>query len=150
MKEYGKDNKYDGKESSLQASCYKIVKHIPGNPLVFHVANERKTSTIRAKNGKYISPRGMALRAQGVLSGVPDLIIPHARGKYHGLAVELKVKGGSLSDEQKYVLDWFAREGWFTAVCWSLDGFLELREEYWGLMKGGGLMGADGRDLFVD
>lgn len=135
MREYGKASKYDGKESTLQASCYKLVKHIPGNPLVFHVANERKTTTIRAKNGRRVSPQGMKLRAQGVLPGVPDLVIPHARGGYHGLAVELKVKGGTVSDEQKYVLDWFEREGWFTAVCWSLDGFIELREEYWELSQ---------------
>jgi len=123
MKEFGKANKYIGKESSLQAACYKLCKHIPGNPLVFHVANERKTSM----------SRGAALKAQGVLSGVPDLLIAHARGEYNGLAVELKVKGGTLQDSQKYVLDWFEREGWYTAVAWSLDGFVELQREYWSL-----------------
>lgn len=135
MKEYGKDKKYVGRESSLQASCYKILKHVPGNPLCFHVANERKTPVVRTRNGGYVSPRGQALKAQGVLPGVPDLVIPHARGRYHGLVVELKVKGGKLDDHQRYVLDWFAREGWFVAVVWNIDGFIELKDEYWNLPR---------------
>ena len=44
----------------------------------------------------------MKLKLEGVRPGVPDLFLPLAVGKYHGLFVEMKrQKGGSVSGEQK-------------------------------------------------
>ncbi len=126
MKEYGKEDKHEGKESALQSSCYKMVKRIKGSPLVFHVPNQRQQSSIR----------GGIWKAQGVVAGIPDLVIPHARGGYNGLAVELKVKGGRLTDDQKMVIDRFEKEGWKTALVWSRNGMKELITEYWGSLYG--------------
>lgn len=47
------------------------------------------------------------LQREGVRPGVPDLCLPHARGGYSALYVEMKrTKGGRLSPEQA---DWHAR-----------------------------------------
>lgn len=123
MKEYGKDKKYKGKESKLQVSCYRLLHYKANHPLVWHTANERRTSP----------QRGRALKAQGVKAGIPDLLCAEARGGYHGLAIELKVQGGTLSQHQKAILEYFDKQGWFAAVVWSIEGMKELIEEYWNL-----------------
>ncbi len=122
FKHYGKKNKYSGKESSLQSACYKLCLRIPARPLVFHVPNQRQQS----------KAMGNIWKAQGVVAGIPDLIIAHSEQGYNGLVAELKVKGGSLQDHQKYVLGWFEREGWKAGVVWSVDGMKDLINEYYG------------------
>ena len=48
--------------------------------------------------GKRAIKTAIALKAQGVKSGVPDMCLPVARGGYHGLYIELKrQKGGTVS-----------------------------------------------------
>ena len=49
--------------------------------------------------GKRAIKTAIALKAQGVKSGVPDMCLPVARGAYHGLYIELKrQKGGTVSE----------------------------------------------------
>lgn len=131
--QWGQKNKYIGKEDGLQSSCYKILCHIPGNPLGFHIANERKTKVGIAANGKKFSYEGNLLKAKGVIAGNCDMLICHARGGYFGAALELKTKGNNLSEEQKYVLDWYHREGYYTGLIWSVDGFVSWRDWYFNL-----------------
>ena len=58
--------------------------------------------------GKRAMKTAIALKAQGVKSGVPDMCLPVARGGYHGLYIELKrQKGGTVSETQK---------SWITAL----------------------------------
>lgn len=74
-----------------------------------------------------------ALKAEGVKSGVPDLVLPVPHGNYPGLYLELKVPGrertrnGGRSDEQ---VRWHKRlraqgyavvtaYGW-QAACWVI------------------------------
>jgi len=40
------------------------------------------------------------LKAEGVKAGVPDLCLPVPCGKYHGLFIELKAKGGRPTELQ--------------------------------------------------
>ena len=54
--------------------------------------------------GVNLGPRvGAIRRRMGCRPGVPDILIlhPSGNGKYHGLAIELKVKGGHVSKEQE-------------------------------------------------
>ena len=133
IEEYGKKKKYEGSESSFQAYAIKRLRWQRDHPLVVHTANERNTRTITTKNGKKISPEGMRLKAQGVVSGMPDIMVYQGRGEYLGLAIELKRKGGRVSDNQRYVLDRLKRAGWKTAIVWSQDGLDEVMENYWSL-----------------
>ncbi len=70
------------------------------------------------------------LNAEGVVSGVPDLFIPEPLGQYHGLFVEMKVKGGRLRDTQKEMICKLEDRGYKCAVCWSLDDFMKVVNEY--------------------
>ncbi len=56
-------------------------------------ANERKTS-----------PRaGARLKKKGVKSGVPDILIFEPKGRYNGIAIELKTGNNKLTNNQKMV-----------------------------------------------
>ena len=65
--------------------------------------------------------RGQAgkMKAEGARSGIPDLVLPVARGVSLGLVVEMKSPVGRTSPEQREVLAWFASIGWRAVVCRS-------------------------------
>ena len=68
--------------------------------------------------GKRAIKTAVALKKQGVKSGVPDMCLPVARGGYHGLYIELKrVKGSHISREQLQWMDALARQGYQCAIC---------------------------------
>lgn len=59
---------------------------------------------------------GALLKAEGVKPGVPDLCLPVARGKYHGLYIEMKRATGKPTKAQ---LEWLAAlkaQGYATAI----------------------------------
>ena len=85
------------------------------------------------------------MKAMGVRRGVPDLILPVPRGRFCGLAIELKVWKGSPdpadpSDPTKYrtmpsanQLDWLSHlttAGWSTSVQWGAPAAIEALREY--------------------
>lgn len=79
----------------------------PELEMMFHIPNERKCS--RATGGR--------LKAEGVKKGVPDILLPVARGRFHGLFIEMKRIGGKLSKEQ---VEWMKKAenyGYATIVC---------------------------------
>ena len=70
------------------------------------------------------------LKAEGVRAGVSDLFLTVPRGDKHGLWLEMKTKGGRLTDHQK---DWFEiqeRQGYATAVAFTADEGIEKIERY--------------------
>ena len=87
-------------------------------PLLFAVPNGGKRSQkTNPKTGKTWSPEATRLKKTGTRSGVADLVL--AVGRPHILLLELKVKGGKLSDAQK---DWLAKaagQGHTTAVAYD-------------------------------
>tara|TARA_Y100000310_G_scaffold248472_1_gene254302 strand:+ start:38 stop:547 length:510 start_codon:yes stop_codon:yes gene_type:complete len=96
-------------ERQIQTAIATILNKL--NVVWCHVPNEGKRDVIA----------GSRLRAAGLKSGVPDILIfepapnmPAVRG----VAIELKrKKGGRLSDKQREWLDNLKRIGWHTAVC---------------------------------
>lgn len=60
---------------------------------------------------------GAMLKAEGVKAGVPDLCLPVARTKYHGLYIELKTKTGKPSKQQLRWLESLSSQGYLTAIC---------------------------------
>lgn len=70
------------------------------------------------------------LKRQGVKAGVPDLCLPVARGKYHGLYIEMKVGRNKPTDNQKTWLSGLADNGYAIAVCYGAKEAREVLEEY--------------------
>ncbi len=60
---------------------------------------------------------GAKMKAEGVRRGVPDLCLPVPRGRWHGLYIELKTAGGTVSEEQRWWLVQLQRRGYRVAVC---------------------------------
>lgn len=75
--------------------------------LLYHVPNEGKRSV----------SAGARLKAEGLKKGVPDLCLPVARGKYHGLYIELKAQGGRLTGEQAGWLSALNSQGYKAVLC---------------------------------
>lgn len=120
------------KESEEQAwlfewAAYQVGKY-PELELMHHVPN----------GGSRNKAEAAKLKAQGVKAGVPDIVLPVARGGYHGLYIELKrLQGGKVSMEQEKWMaklkgqGYCAKEllGWKAAaeyILWYLN--LERRE----------------------
>lgn len=75
---------------------------------MYHVPNGGRRRTKEAAN----------LKAEGVKAGVPDVVIPAARGCFHGLYIEMKrQKSGSLSQDQKDYLDFLQKQGYCAVMC---------------------------------
>lgn len=76
--------------------------------LLYHVPNEGKRSKAAAG----------ILKAMGLKRGVPDIVLPVPRGKYHGLYVELKrVDGGHATKEQLWWLEQLEWQGYAVTIC---------------------------------
>jgi len=64
--------------------------------------------------------------AEGLKKGVPDLCLPVARGKHHGLYIELKKpKGSRLSTDQEMWISALQKQGYRAQVCY---GWREARD----------------------
>ena len=80
----------------------------PELALLFHVPNG---------GARYKATAGR-MKAEGVKSGVPDICLPVARGKYHGLFVEMKrTGGGKASLAQEDWLDRLNQQGYAAMIC---------------------------------
>ena len=78
-------------------------------------------------NGGYRHKRvAAALKAEGVLPGMPDLLLIERRGGYVGMAIEMKRVGGRASKAQLDVLNQLRARGWW--VLLARDG----ADEAWG------------------
>ena len=65
------------------------------------------------------------LKKEGALAGVSDIFLPVARKGFHGLYIELKVKGGKTSDNQKWWISETIKQGYLSVVCF---GWVETSE----------------------
>lgn len=89
--------------------------------LLFHIPNEGKRSRTGAAY----------MLAEGMKKGVPDLCLPVARGRYHGLFIEMKrIKGGKISMEQEEMILRLLNEGYYARVCKGADVAIRTIEEY--------------------
>jgi hypothetical protein len=118
--ELGKDKPYQGKEKNLQKSTahflalYDVFKYC-----AFHCPNERENEAERVQ-----------LSQQGVKSGVSDWLILkpfEVMGvSFAGMIIELKVSGGSLSENQIAFLNEMYENGFHCSVCWNGESFEDL------------------------
>lgn len=73
-----------------------------------------------------------SLKAEGVTSGVADLLLMVARHEYHGLCIEVKTPVGRQSENQRAWQCTIEAQGYRYEVVRSLDDFAELVRDYLG------------------
>tara|TARA_R110002012_G_scaffold167637_1_gene331104 strand:+ start:557 stop:922 length:366 start_codon:yes stop_codon:yes gene_type:complete len=78
---------------------------------------------------KYHSQRNRA-KASGYKRGMPDLFIYEPVGKWHGLAIELKVGYNRATKEQLYWRNELNKRGYVAEICNGLDETLEVINRY--------------------
>lgn len=97
-----------------------IYNITPELALLFHIPNERKCTPAQ----------GYFLQKMGVKSGVPDLFLPVARGRYHGLFIEMKAQKGRLSENQANWLKDLRLQGYAAAVCYGAREAIDIITKY--------------------
>lgn len=70
------------------------------------------------------------LKITGVKSGVPDICLPVARGRYHGLYIELKTIKGKPSENQLKWIGWLKATGHVAEVCYGNQAATDMIEWY--------------------
>ena len=80
-----------------------------------HIPNGGSRNRLEAAN----------LKKQGVKSGVPDICLPVARGKYHGLYIEMKHGKNSTSEKQEEWIAALREQGYAAVICY---GWVPARE----------------------
>lgn len=80
--------------------AYSSEHKYPELALLFAIPNGAKLPWIRNKKGHRFSSEAMRLKAEGLKSGVPDIMLPVARLNYCGLFIEMKIKGNKPTDNQ--------------------------------------------------
>ena len=75
-------------------------------------------------NARTNAIQGARMKREGVLSGVSDIFLPVSRGGYHGLYIELKVRGNTTSPSQKWWIAETSKQGYYSTVCF---GWIEVK-----------------------
>lgn len=61
------------------------------------------------------------LKASGVKKGVFDIMLPVARGGYHGLFIEMKVDKNKLTESQAEFQQFLIKQNYKASVCYSME-----------------------------
>jgi hypothetical protein len=104
----------DAEQEAVVEYC--DLLHIP----IVHIPNEGKRSLSYAAR----------MKRMGLRSGFPDLLVPIARGGYHGLFIEMKYGKNKTTEAQKKWLHMLSSEGYATAVCYTSGDAIRLIEKY--------------------
>ncbi len=93
---------------------------IPELDLLFHIPNGGSRHPREAAN----------LKRQGVKAGVPDLFLPIARGKYHGLFIEMKAGKNKPTEKQEGWIQSLKEQGYAAKVCYGCGAAIEAITKY--------------------
>lgn len=91
--------------------------------LLYHVPN----------GGHRVKAVAAKLKAQGVKAGIPDLVLPMARGGYFGLYIEFKAKppfDAAVSPSQDAYIQALLDQGYLAIVCRGAIDALEAIRAY--------------------
>lgn len=101
-----------------------VKNSLPGIELLFHIPNGGSRNKIEAAN----------LKRQGVRAGVSDLLLPVARGGFHGLFIEMKAGKNVPTEKQNEWISAVRKQGYAAEACWGWEQAAKLLEKY---LKGG-------------
>ena len=72
----------------------------------------------------------MKAKKSGYKKGFPDLFIYEPRGKFHGLAIELKVGYNRATKDQLWWRNELNERGYVAEICTGIDDALEVINRY--------------------
>ena len=107
-------------EHSMQVKVVQYVRTFYPEVLILSVPNGAGTT---ARNR-------LALYAEGLLPGVPDLFIPEARQGFHGLWIEMKTQEGVESVAQKRIRNHLEDNNYLCYVARSEITAINIIEAY--------------------
>ena len=97
----------------------------PELELLYHIPNGGSRNKIEAAH----------LKQQGVKAGVPDLHLPVARGKFHGLYIEMKYGKNKTTEKQDEWIKALRNQGHAVEVCYGWESAVEVITKYMNLKK---------------
>lgn len=125
----GTSLKMKTRESNEQASLMVWAAYQAGRfpelELLYHIPNGGSRNSIEAYH----------LKEQGVKAGVPDLCLPVARGAFHGLYIELKIKGNKPTTKQRDWIERLREQGYKAEVCYGWEEASGVILDYLNLKK---------------
>jgi len=68
--------------------------------------------------------------AMGLKAGVPDLLLPVARGGFFGCAIEMKTRRGVVTELQEVWLEGLRELGWRCEVCYDAGAAIDVLRAY--------------------
>lgn len=99
-------------ESTEQIILINRIRHFHQGILCFAIPN----------GGKRDPKEAARLKREGVLAGIPDIMVAEARGQFHGLFIEMKkADGGRTSAEQRQRIAELKDRGYRVEVCHGVD-----------------------------
>lgn len=107
-------------------SLYMLTRELSAMDLLFAIPNAGgfsggfKANVVRVKR----------LKAEGVKSGVPDLMLAYPIKNWHGLFIEMKRTDGSASKEQRDFADCLRAAGYFVVICRGCEEARTVIENY--------------------
>lgn len=107
-------------EHTMQVKVVQYVRTFYPEVMILSIPNGSGTT---ARNR-------LALYAEGLLPGVPDLFIPEARKGFHGLWIEMKTKEGIESKQQKSIRSNLERNGYLCYVARCEQTAINIIEAY--------------------
>ena len=108
-------------EHTIQASCVRWFRYAYPSSIIFAIPN----------GGARDKVTGARLKEEGVLAGIPDLMIAEPSGIWHGMFVEMKNgKVGVVSDAQKERMAGLTEAGYLCVVCRDFPEFEKAVSAY--------------------
>lgn len=136
--EYRKQN--PPKESDEQAELVRWARNmtpiIPHLEMLFAIPNGSKLPYRKDRRGNRVCKEAIKLKREGLLPGVPDLMLAYPACDYHGLFIEMKraVKSKSrISDEQKEMVEKLRAEGYRVEICYGWEAARDTIMDYLGM-----------------
>lgn len=100
-----------------------IRQQWPELKLLYHIKNETKEGAAQVAVD----------RSMGVKKGVPDLHLPVARGRYHGLYIEMKTETGHTTGDQEWWGEQLHIQGYACMVCHGWEAAVAALQWYMNL-----------------
>lgn len=111
-------------EHQIQSALVDWFRDAYPGLLLFAIPNGGKLpyKTIEKKGKKvHVSPERTKLIEEGMVSGIPDLMLAVPKGDFHGLFVEMKTERGVVSDTQATIHAYLRGQGYEVAVPFGLE-----------------------------